>query len=275
MSYQTFRSNDVRNEMRRTQKEQRRAAKLSSALSNAVVIVTGASSGIGAATAREFARNGAQVILAARRVEELAAQAQTITSEGLNALAIPTDITDAAQVTQLVKLTIEKFGRVDVLVNNAGIGRLRPFYKEPVEYINQVIDVNLRGAMLMTHAVLPGMFERRSGAIISIASVAGHVALNPLYSSTKFGLRGFSLSLRRDLLRRGISVSLVSPGFIDTNMNKRSRLPMPGPELVARTIVNLVVKPRREVIVPGYYGPLVAIANTFPWLVDLVMSRRK
>ncbi len=260
--------------MSRAEKEQRRASKLSSALHNSVVIVTGASSGIGATTAREFARHGAHVILAARRVEELAIQEQTITAEGGHALAIPTDITDATQVTQLIKQTLEQFGRVDVLVNNAGIGRLRPFYKEPEEYINQVIDVNLRGAILMTHAVLPGMLGRHHGAIISVSSVAGHVALNPLYSGTKFGLRGFSLSLRRQLLRSGISVSLVSPGFIDTNMNKGSRLPMPGPELVARTIANLVVKPRHEVIVPGYYRPLVAIVYTFPWLVDLVMSRR-
>ena len=128
--------------------------------------------------------------------------------------------------------------------------------------------------MLMTRVVLPGMLERRRGAIISVASVAGHVALDPLYSGTKFGLRGFSLSLRRDLLRRGISVSLVSPGYIKTDMNKVSRIPLPGPELVARTIVNLVVKPRREVIVPGYYSPLVGVANAFPWLVDLTLSRR-
>ncbi len=260
--------------MNRVKKEQRRASKLSSALNNAIVIVTGASSGIGAATAREFARHGAQVILAARRVEELAVQVRTITGEGHRALAIPTDITDASQVTQLVEQTIEQFGRVDVLVNNAGIGRLKPFFKEPAEYINQIIDVNLRGAILMTHAVLPGMLERRHGAIISIASVAGHIPLNPLYSGTKFGLRGFSLSLRRELSRHSISVSLVSPGYINTNMNKGSRLPMPGPDLVARTIANLVVKPRREVIVPGFYSPLVGIANAFPWLVDLVMSRR-
>jgi NAD(P)-dependent dehydrogenase (short-subunit alcohol dehydrogenase family) len=258
----------------RTKKEQRRTSKLSSALSNAVVIVTGASSGIGAATAREFARHGAQVILAARRVEELAVQVNTITGEGHLALAISTDITDAAQVAQLVEQTIERFGRVDVLVNNAGIGHLRPFFKEPVEYIDQVIDVNLRGAILMTRAVLPGMLEQHHGAIISVASAAGHVALNPLYSGTKFGVRGFSLSLHRELSRSGISASLVSPGYIKSDMSKGSRLPMPGPDLVARTIVNLVVKPRREVIVPGYYRPLVAIANTFPWLVDLVISRR-
>lgn len=259
----------------RTKKEQWRASKLSSALNNAVVIVTGASSGIGAATAREFARHGAQVILAARRVEELAVQVRAITNEGYRAIAIPTDITDAAQISQLVEQTIEQFGRVDVLVNIAGIGHLRPFFKEPVEYINQIIDVNLRGAILMTRAVLPGMLERRHGAIISVASVAGHVALNPLYSGTKFGLRGFSLSLHRELSRRGIPVSLVSPGYIKTHMNKGSRLPMPGPDLVARTIVNLVVKPRREVIVPGFYSPLVGIANTFPWLLNITKFRRQ
>src|SRR6266480_6160163 len=113
--------------IRRKDKEQRRATKLSSALNNSVVIVTGASSGIGAATAREFARHGAHVILAARRVEELAIQVQTISGEGYNALVIPTDITDATQVTQLVEQTLEQFGHVDVLVNNAGVGRIRLF----------------------------------------------------------------------------------------------------------------------------------------------------
>jgi NADP-dependent 3-hydroxy acid dehydrogenase YdfG len=100
-------------------KEHRQASKLSSALTEAVVIVTGSSSGIGAAPAREFARHGAQVILAARRVEELATQVQAITNEGHHALAIPTDVTDAAQITKLVEQTIEQFGRIDVLVNNA------------------------------------------------------------------------------------------------------------------------------------------------------------
>ena len=118
------------------------------------------------------------------------------------------------------------------------------------------------------------MLERQHEAIISVVSVAGHVALNPLYSGTKFGLRGFSFSLRRDLIRRGICVSLVSPGYIKTDMNKVSRKPIPEP--VARTIVYLAVKPRREVIVPGYYSPLVDMANAFPWpwLVDLTISRR-
>ncbi len=255
----------------KVQREERRLAKLSHALNDAVVIVTGASSGIGAATAKEFARHGAQVVLAARRADELAAQASTITGEGHRALAIPTDITDEAQVMRLVEQTIEQFGRVDVLINNAGIGQMKPLYKLSTAYINRSLDTNLRGAILATHAVLPGMLERRRGTIISVASVAGHIAIDPLYSGTKYGLRGFSLSLRRQLLRSGIRVSLVSPGFINTDLNRGMRLPMPGPELVARTIVNLVVRPRREVIVPAYYRPLAVMANALPWLVDLAM----
>ncbi len=257
--------------MNAQKKEEQRLARLSGALGDAVVIVTGASSGIGAATTKEFARHGARVVLAARRETELAAQVSAITGAGNRALAIPTDITDEAQVTRLVEQTIEQFGRVDVLVNNAGIGQSKPFDKQSIEYINRALDTNLRGAMLATHAVLPGMLERRHGAIISVASVAGLIAIDPLYSGTKYGLRGFSLSLRRQLRRTGISVSLVSPGYIKTNMNRGMRFPMPGPDLVARAIVDLVVRPRREVIVPGYYRPLVAIATALPWLVDLAI----
>lgn len=254
-------------------KEQRRTMALERVLANEVVIVTGASSGIGAATAKELARYGAQVVLAARREDELAKQVEAITSAGHEAVAIQTDISESAQITRLVNEVLERFGRVDVLVNNAGVGWQKPFVDESVERIDQMLDINLRGAILATHAVLPGMLERRHGAIIAVASVAGHIAVSSMYSATKFGLRGFMLSLRRELMGTGVSASVVSPGYIRTPLNKGTSLPMPGPEIVARAIADLVVKPKREVIVPGYYVPLVGLSNALPGLVDVGLQR--
>lgn len=234
-----------------------------------VAIVTGASSGIGAATALELARRGARVVLAARRTDGLAGVAHAIKAAGGEALAIQTDVTDAKQVTQLVQQATSAFGRVDVLVNNAGIGARSTLGQMPAEEIAHIVNVNLLGAMVATRAVLPGMIERRHGAIISVASVAGMVAVDPVYSATKFGLRGFSLSLRRELQDSGISISLVSPGFIRTSLTASRRERMPGPEVVARAIAGLVARPRREVIVPRYYGLAVLVEGVAPWLVDV------
>lgn len=234
-----------------------------------VMIVTGASSGIGAATALELARHGARVVLAARRVEELAGVAHAIKEAGGEARAIQTDVTDAKQVARLVQESIDAYGRVDVLVNNAGIGARSTFEQMPVEEIAHVVDVNLMGAMLVTRAVLPGMIERHHGTIISVASVAGMIAVDPVYSATKFGLRGFSLSLRREVQDSGVSVSLVSPGFIRTPITAGRRARMPGPEVVARAIARLIRRPRREIIVPGYYGMAVLVEGVAPQLVDL------
>src|SRR5205823_13296737 len=176
-----------------------------------VAIVTGASSGIGAATARELARRGAWVVLAARRTDELAAQVHAITEAGGRAIAVPTDVTDATQVMRLVERTREAYGRTDVLVNNAGANWMKPLAETSADEIIRLLQVNLLGAMLLTHAVLPEMLQRRHGTIISVGSVAGHVASEPLYSATKFGVRGFSLALRRQLTGSGISVCLVTP----------------------------------------------------------------
>lgn len=259
----------------RARKEQEKEKAIAQVFKEEVAIVTGASSGIGAATAVELARRGATVVLAARRVSELEAQARRINCAGYHAVAIPTDITNAMQVTRLVKQTADMFGRVDVLVNNAGIGWLKPLIKSSMDEMMEVVDVNLLGAMFMTHAVLPGMLERRHGAIIFVASVSAHIAIDPLYSATKFGLRGFSLALHREVARHNISVSLVSPGFIRTAMSKNTPLSrqmqqrLPGPELVARTIVDLLIRPRREVIVPEFYSAFIGIEWAFPGLADL------
>ncbi len=249
-------------------------------LAGEVAIVTGASSGIGAATALELARRGAQVVLAARRVDELNAQAQTIKSAGGEAVVIPTDVADPAQLTRLVEQTIERFGRVDILVNNAGYGSGEPLAETSPEAITQIVNVNLLSAMLLSRAVLPGMLARRHGAIISVASVAGLLAVSPLYSGTKFGLRGFMLSLRRELQGSGVSVSVMSPGYIHSSMND-GREGLPGPEIIARTIARLAQHPRREVIrprffyIPFFYHIATWIEHLFPWVVDLATRPRE
>ncbi len=244
-------------------------------LADKIVIVTGASSGIGAVTAFELARRGAQVVLAARRVDELEVQVNTIRQAGYRAIAIPTDVTDLAQVKRLTEQTLDTFGRIDVLVNNAGMAWRESFMENSTEQISHIVNVNLLSVILLTRAVLPGMLERRSGTIISVASVAAHIAVDPLYCATKFGVRGFSLSLRRELAGSGVSVSVVSPGFVHTPMNRHMRLPMPGPELVAKTVAGLAVKPRREVVVPGFYSALIEFDRLFPGLADLFIRSNR
>lgn len=239
-----------------------------------VAIVTGASAGIGAATASELARRGGRVVLAARGADELEAQARSIASDGGEALAIPTDISDSRQVEHVVERTQEAFGRVDVLVNNAGIGWTKLLVNSTPDEIGQVVDINLTGAIYMTRAVLPGMLERGRGAIVNVSSVCGRVAVEPLYSATKYGIRGFSLSLRRHLAGSDVSVSLVSPGNIRTEMTKDIDEPMAEPEVVAEAIANLIKRPRREVVVPGKHYAVVWLEQGLPSLADLAYRWR-
>jgi len=249
-------------------------------LAGEVAIITGASSGIGAATARELAQQGARVVLAARREDELQARVLEIKNQGGEALAVPTDVTNPDDLARLVEQTIAAFGRVDILVNNAGIGLGKPFAKVSSVEIRRIVDVNLLSAMLLSQAVLPGMLERRHGRIISVASVSGSIATDALYSSTKFGLRGFGLGLNRELWGSGVTVSLVSPGFIRTDMTG-NRAGLPGPDVVARAVARLAKHPRREVIVPRFfYVPFVYHLGIFleqlaPWIIDLAYSRRR
>jgi short-subunit dehydrogenase len=243
-------------------------------LKNGVTIVTGASSGIGAATARELGRRGARVVLAARRAGELDAQARSIKASGGEAIAIPTDVADADKVARLVELTIGEFGQVDAIVNCAGLNWSKSFAETSPEAIVRLVNVNLLGAMLLTRAVLPGMLERRHGAIVSVGSLSGRVAMEPLYSASKYGLRGFSLALRRQLAGTGVSASLVSPGNIRTPMTSNVRANLPGPELVATAIADLITRPRREIVIPRRHYAIAWLEQAQPALADLAYRWR-
>jgi short-subunit dehydrogenase len=243
-------------------------------LADEVAIVTGASSGIGAATALELARRGARVVLAARRVDALEAQAGAIRETGGEALAIATDVGDPDQVTRLVDRSAAAFGRVDVVINNAGAGWFRAFAETPADEVIGLLDGNLLGAVLLTRAALPQMLERRHGTIISVGSLSGRVAMEPLYSATKFGLRGFSLALRRQVAGSGVSVSLVSPGNVRTAMTTHVKGRLPQPDLVATTIADLVRRPRREVVIPRRHYSIAWLEQLLPSMADLAYRRR-
>jgi NADP-dependent 3-hydroxy acid dehydrogenase YdfG len=243
-------------------------------IAGSVAIVTGASSGIGAATARELARRGARVVLAARRQEELHAEVEAISAAGGTAMSVPTDVTDAKQLQMLVEKTEIAYGRIDVLVNNAGVSWRQSLVRSEADELDRVLAVDLIAAMQLTRVVLPGMLERRDGAIISVGSLSGRVAMEPVYSAAKFGLRGFSLALRRQIAGSGVSVSLVSPGNIRTAMTRHVSGSLPEPQLVAEAISRLVVRPRREIVIPRKHYAIAALEALLPAVADTVFHWR-
>lgn len=188
------------------------------ALSGQVIIVTGASAGIGEATARRLARAGAKVVISARRLDRLEALAREIDPPGANVLAVAGDITNAADRGKLVAAARQKFGRIDGLVNNAGYGTRGPVEIAPVELIRKNYETNVFSLIALTQQVLPEMRERGSGCIVNIGSVAGKIArpLSSIYDSTKHALEALTDGLRGELKPFGVRVTLIRPGFILT-----------------------------------------------------------
>ncbi|MBV8147597.1 MAG: SDR family NAD(P)-dependent oxidoreductase, partial [Candidatus Eremiobacteraeota bacterium] len=238
-----------------------------------VAVVTGASGGIGSSTVRAFALRGLHLALAApssemHLLDELAAEA---TRRGVRAIVVPTDVSNRADVDRLIGDTLNAFGTISVLANIAGIGSSPALCDDTDDDLERVIDVNLLGCARTMHAVLPVMKAQRSGAIVNVGSVAGEAGVMGIYSASKFGLRGLSDSVRREVRSHNISVTLIEPGFVRTPLNpEMDRLP--SPDLVARAIVRAIERPRRRVIVPLYYSIPVFIANAFPGLIDLVFG---
>jgi NADP-dependent 3-hydroxy acid dehydrogenase YdfG len=194
-------------------------------LSGSVVAVTGASSGIGEATALACARAGAAVSLAARRADRIEELAKRIEELGVRALAVQTDVGEESQAAEFVQRTASELGRIDVLVNNAGVMLLGPVAGAPTEEWRRMIHANVFGVLYCTHAALPLMAAKKSGHIVTVSSVAGRFARagSGVYNLTKFGVGAFSESLRQEAVGYGVRVTLIEPGAVATELPGHNR----------------------------------------------------
>jgi short-subunit dehydrogenase len=256
-------------------------------LQDKIVFITGASSGFGADAARLFAKEGCIVILAARRMDRLTALAEEIRLAGGQAFAVPLDVTEQSQIDEAVQTVLDTLGRIDVLVNNAGLGRLDWLETlDPAADIDMQIDVNLRGVIQVTLAVLPSMLNRGAGNIINMSSVAGLIAapMYSIYAATKYGMRGFTDALRREVAPLGIQVSGIYPGPATTEFGQQSgdnplkqNIKVPRwlymtSEYVARRTVGLARHPRRTLVIPWWFRPVIGFDTLFPGLVDWLLK---
>ncbi|WP_380675879.1 SDR family oxidoreductase [Salinigranum sp. GCM10025319] len=216
-------------------------------LSTRTVLITGASSGIGEATAHAFAREGASVALAARREERLESIADDLSEYGVETLVVPTDVRDEAQVEALVERTVDAFGGLDVLVSNAGLGRGSEVESLSTEQYRAMMETNADGSFFATRAALPHLRESR-GNLVFVGSFAGYYprGFNPVYAATKWWLRGFAHSVAAQVGETGVGVSVVNPSEVRTEFGSEEGEPFeerfdPGdvtePEEVADAIV--------------------------------------
>ena len=185
-----------------------------------VVVITGGSSGMGEATARHLAAQGADLVVGARRTDRIEALTGSIRAAGSKAIAVATDVTKRDDVQKLVDTAVQTFGRIDVLINNAGVMPLSPLEQRKLDEWDQMIDVNLRGVLHGIAAALPYMKEQKSGHIINTASVAGHKVFtaSAVYSATKFAVRALSEGLRQEVKPYNIRTTIISPGAVLTEL---------------------------------------------------------
>jgi uncharacterized protein len=254
---------------------------MGSTLSRKTVAITGASSGIGRATALEFAQRGANLVLAARRADLLEDVAGACRKLGTDCKTVVTDVTLRADCAHL----IDAAGTVDVLVNNAGFATFDPFESARPDDLEAMMQTNYFGAVWCTQAVLPQMLARGAGTIVNIASIAGIMGYARMggYCATKFAMIGFSETLRDEVLGRGVRVALVCPGTVETQFFvKAERGKMPGasrlilaikPEQVARAIANAAEDGKYRRILPVGAALFMRLKEVFPRFAHLLMRR--
>ena len=240
------------------------------------VIVTGGSEGVGAAAARLFAQAGANLMLVARNRKNL----ETIAAELRDRTRVeifPMDVSDAASCVDLIKKTLFEFGRIDVLVNNAGYHARGDVESNSADDLARTIDVNLRAPIILMRLALPHIRDAGGGAIINVASLAGRTPVpgSAAYSASKFGLRAFTFALAEELRDSGIKLAVVSPGpiatqfilaDIDTTSDLTFSQPMSSAQEVAQAILDLCGNRQREQAMPAISGLLTTVSYLLPWL---------
>lgn len=252
-------------------------------MSAKVVIITGASSGFGEQAALIAARRGYRVAVTARREERLRELVGRIESEGGTALAVPGDVTNADDQQRLIERTLAEFGRIDVLVNNAGIPLPKSFAETTVEELRRQWETNVLSVVELTRRALPALIDAH-GVVINVGSTAGHFSVPGwgLYFPTKVAVASVNDALRRELVPLGVRVCLVEPGPYDTEFAQRAGMQRDPnasfgfpPSQVAEAIVRLIERPRRLTIKPSWMTPLIllggGLTRLLPGVVDLIL----
>jgi short-subunit dehydrogenase len=246
-----------------------------------VVLITGASEGIGAACAREFKSRGARLSLTARSEDKLREVA------GADAVVTAGDVTDAAVRDRMVERTIERFGGIDILINNAGIGLYAPAWKAPLDKAHAMFELNFFAPLATIQLVTPHMRERGGGMIVNVGSIAGKVPLPwfTLYSATKFALGALTEGLRMELAGYGIRTMVVCPGYVKTGFQSHALVGQPPDRLLkgkafaitaeqcAAAVARGVERDARTVVTPAIGWALIAAQRLFPSLVEAQMKK--
>jgi short-subunit dehydrogenase len=267
-------------------KKQENIIKFKPKFNNRVIIITGASSGIGRACAMEFAQNGAKIILAARREDELKKVENEITQRGGEAISIKTDVKNIEDCKNLIDITVEKFGKIDVLINNAGISMRAVFEDLDLSVIKELMDTNFYGAVYCTKFALPYLLKQK-GTVIGISSISG---LTPLpgrtgYSASKHAMEGFLNTLRLENIKNGLNVLIVHPGFTSSNIRNvaldkngqaqketpRDEEKMMTSERVAQIIAKATLKRERDLILTPQGRLVVWLHKNFPGITDRII----
>ncbi|MDY7230232.1 SDR family oxidoreductase [Hyalangium rubrum] len=248
-----------------------------------VIVITGASSGIGRATALVLAKKGAHLVLAARREEPLDELAQQCEALGIRCLSIPTDVSEADAVRALAAQAVQAFGRIDGWVNNAGVYLLGRLEETPDEAFRQVMETNFFGTVYGARAALAQFRRQGRGTLVNVSSVFGSTAgpYVSAYAASKFAVRGFSSSIRQEFEGTGIHVCTVLPAAVDTPLWQHSanytgwRLrpvePIYSPERVARAIARVLERPRRELFIGPSRRVFAALHTLLPWASEKAM----